>query len=345
MTIFVLLKKTLGILLNFVKTTAETRLFLQIQEEKSPPWENYLFSSLQSFGRKFSEYGLKDLFEKSQNWAQIASQILNQDNGEKILKDIQDFQDNFGFGWKEGEPTDPGAEMHPNFMLNFLRESIILNESAKEKKETPQQKLSYAELQKNIFRGVMAFQKILLSSGEKIKMERIFKNEKDIFFLTYKELLKILDAPQIPPENRAMLTSLIQERRKAFAYWKKLFPPYQLPENSIQRDLPQTLSGKILCPGKVEGFARFIRSPKEISKISKEDILIFPFLNTSWLPLLRHAGGFVLDSSYLSPDITHALKHVNLPTLIGVEDASRIIPKGTQIQIDGEKVIIKNNGR
>jgi pyruvate,water dikinase len=77
-----------------------------------------------------------------------------------------------------------------------------------------------------------------------------------------------------------------------------------------------------------------IRSPDQDLTIDGE-ILIAPMTDPGWVFLMVAAGGLVVEKGSLLSHTAIIGRELGVPTVVGVEGATGLIPDGTEIEIDG----------
>jgi pyruvate,water dikinase len=97
----------------------------------------------------------------------------------------------------------------------------------------------------------------------------------------------------------------------------------------------ETIQGVPGCPGTVTGRARVILDPAEPGDLAPGDIMVAPLTDPAWTPLFMAAGGVVVD---VGGQISHAIivsRELGLPCVVSATDATRRIPDGALIEVDG----------
>ena len=109
---------------------------------------------------------------------------------------------------------------------------------------------------------------------------------------------------------------------------------------SNARAVAQVKSGDVLsgiagCPGVATGRARVILDPGDPFALEPGDILVAPVTDPAWTPLFVPAAAVVVD---VGAQITHAVivsRELGIPCVVSVTDATRKIPNGATITVDG----------
>jgi len=149
-------------------------------------------------------------------------------------------------------------------------------------------------------------------------------------------------------------TETIRERRAEYRKLQELVPPFIFtrrtdgPDTWHRRDEPaegmletgDVLAGMPGCPGQAEGIARVILDSNDPTALEPGDILIAPITDPSWTPLFVPAAGVVVD---VGAALSHAIivsRELGIPCVISATDATRRIPNGARIRVDGSTGVV-----
>jgi rifampicin phosphotransferase len=89
------------------------------------------------------------------------------------------------------------------------------------------------------------------------------------------------------------------------------------------------------CPGNAKGIARVITDSHDPTSLAPGDILVAPITDPSWTPLFVPAAGVVVD---VGAPLSHAIivsRELGIPCVISATGATRRIPDGARVRIDG----------
>jgi pyruvate,water dikinase len=207
--------------------------------------------------------------------------------------------------------------------------------------------------------------------GRLLSEHGFFAAEADVFHLTHFELESaIIDLMQSwsagsPPRGPSHWPPIVAERRAAIAVWAKHDTPPALgpvPEiiddpaivmlwgitrESLDSWLQaadagdsKELKGFAASRGVVEGTARIVKSVDEISKLCDGDILVCQVTNPTWSPIFSRISAAVSD---IGGSMSHAAivaREYGLPAVVGTGTATRRIPDGARIRVDGGRGIV-----
>ena len=100
------------------------------------------------------------------------------------------------------------------------------------------------------------------------------------------------------------------------------------------------LQGGAGAPGAVTGPARVVLDPADPSAIQPGDIMVAPTTDPSWTPLFLSAAGVVVDVGAVASHAAIVCRELGVPCAVSVVDATRRIPDGTTISIDGSTGVV-----
>ena len=135
---------------------------------------------------------------------------------------------------------------------------------------------------------------------------------------------------------------LIRRRKEELRSYQALTPPRVLTsEGEIvagayrRDDVPVgALIGLAVSAGTVEGRARVVRDVAR-ADLEPGDILVTPYTDPSWTPLFVAVAGLVTEVGGLMTHGAVIAREYGLPAVVGVVDATRLIPDGQQIRVHG----------
>ena len=100
------------------------------------------------------------------------------------------------------------------------------------------------------------------------------------------------------------------------------------------------LPGVAGCPGVAEGRARVVVDSHDPTALQPGDILVAPLTDPSWTPLFVPASAVVVD---VGAPLSHAIivsRELGIPCVVSATDATKVIPDGSWIRVDGDAGIV-----
>jgi phosphoenolpyruvate synthase/pyruvate phosphate dikinase len=179
------------------------------------------------------------------------------------------------------------------------------------------------------------YKQALLKESERLVHAHVFREQEDIFYLRFSELHDVVRANHVDDQ-------LIRERKDAVRSYQALTPPRVLTSDgegiagAYRRDDVPTgaLVGLPVSAGIIEGRARVILDMAQ-ADLEPGDILVTSYTDPSWTPLFVAIKGLVTEVGGLMTHGAVIAREYGLPAVVGVVDATRLIPDGQQIRVHG----------
>jgi pyruvate,water dikinase len=95
------------------------------------------------------------------------------------------------------------------------------------------------------------------------------------------------------------------------------------------------LTGTPASHGIVTGTARIVRGPADFPRVRPGDILVCPFTDPAWTPLLRIAAGVVTETGGVLSHAAIVARELRIPAVLGIPDATTTIHDDTLVTING----------
>ncbi|MDH5236796.1 MAG: PEP-utilizing enzyme [Acidimicrobiia bacterium] len=166
----------------------------------------------------------------------------------------------------------------------------------------------------------------------------------DLWFVLSDELEDYLDEP-------ASFTEAIAERRATRELLATLEPPFvfdgAIPPidqwtrraDAVHQTLAvgEALTGIAGCAGIARGRACVVIDPADPGDLGPGDVLIAPSTDPAWTPLFVPVEAVVVD---VGAQMSHAVivsRELGLPCVVSATDATRRIPHGALIEVDGDR--------
>lgn len=217
--------------------------------------------------------------------------------------------------------------------LNFLRRNIF--------RRLLNQTIQYIQLREQVSllmsEDNYQLRRLFLALAARFRRSGFLRAPDDIFYLFYDEVRLMTEGALKPPE----LTNRIQKRREemrrdAEIELEETLCGEELLLTEVSPDNLPYLAGIGGSSGIAEGFARIVRDPADIpDPINSSDILIVPFTDVGWTPLFPGISGIVAETGGLLSHTSIIAREYNLPAVVSVKNATRIIHDGQPITIDG----------
>jgi phosphoenolpyruvate synthase/pyruvate phosphate dikinase len=196
--------------------------------------------------------------------------------------------------------------------------------------------IGYREYPKyGIVSRYFVYKQALLEEAERLVQAGVLAEKEDIFYLTFGELHDVVRTSRTDDQ-------LICRRKDAFRSYRALTPPRVLTSDGEavtgayrRDDVPAgALIGLPVSAGTVEGRARVILDMAQ-ADLEAGDILVTAYTDPSWTPLFVAITGLVTEVGGLMTHGAVIAREYGLPAVVGVVDATRLIPDGQRIRVHG----------
>ncbi len=169
----------------------------------------------------------------------------------------------------------------------------------------------------------------------------------DLWFLVVDEMDAYVEDP-------GAFGNVIAERRAVHARLRDRIPPFFF--ESVQPPLDEwelrsaelvpvnegeTIQGLPGCLGVARGRARVVLDPADPRGLEPGEILIAPLTDPSWTPLFVAADGVVVDVGAVMSHAVIVSRELGIPCAVSVTNATRRIPDGALIEVDGSTGIVR----
>jgi rifampicin phosphotransferase len=179
------------------------------------------------------------------------------------------------------------------------------------------------------------YKQALLEEAERLVQAHVLREKEDIFYLTFHEFDDVVRTNRVDDQ-------LIGRRKDAFRSYQALTPPRVLTSDGEviagayrRDDLPAgALVGLPVSAGTVEGRARVILDMAR-ADLEPGDILVTAYTDPSWSPTFVTIKGLVTQVGGLMTHGAVIAREYGLPAVVGVEHATRLIPDGQRIRVNG----------
>jgi rifampicin phosphotransferase len=177
------------------------------------------------------------------------------------------------------------------------------------------------------------YKQALLAEAERLVRAGVLSAAEDVFYLTFQEFHDAVRSNQVDD-------GLIRRRKDAFRSYHALTPPRVLTSDGEaltgayrRDDVPAgALIGLPVSAGVVEGRARVVLDMAQ-ADLETGDILVTTYTDPSWSPLFVGLTGLVTEVGGLMTHGAVIAREYGLPTVVGVEQATRRIRDGQRIRV------------
>jgi rifampicin phosphotransferase len=222
-------------------------------------------------------------------------------------------------------------------LLRRTQASIILRERARLK-----QALLYSRLRR-----------IALALGERLVDDGRVDRAEDIFFLTAGEIDELVAGCTMFPDHQRQLVAV---RRQAHAELAATAPPDSMTllegayadglsahrtgvDEGASRD--GALTGLGVCGGTTTARAAVLTDVTEAHLLQQGDVLITRQTDPGWGAVFPLISGLVMERGGMLSHGAIIAREFGIPSVVGVADATRLIPHGAIVEISGDLGLVR----
>ncbi|MEO1692485.1 MAG: PEP-utilizing enzyme, partial [Cyanobacteria bacterium J06631_6] len=140
------------------------------------------------------------------------------------------------------------------------------------------------------------------------------------------------------------LSELVRTRKQQWQEASKLDPVpklvYGKPQNfSYQAPLVNAadiIQGIGSSAGQIEGTIKVISSLQQSDRIDRQTIIVVPYTDAGWSPLLARAGGLISEVGGRLSHGAIVAREYNIPAVMDVDNATKLFQDGQLVRIDGQ---------
>lgn len=103
----------------------------------------------------------------------------------------------------------------------------------------------------------------------------------------------------------------------------------------------QLLRGIGTSPGIVEGSVRILADFTNIDKIDKQTIIVVPYTDAGWSPILARAGGLIAEVGGRLSHGAIVAREYEIPAVMDIPNVNKILHNGQKVRIDGQSGIVE----
>lgn len=111
----------------------------------------------------------------------------------------------------------------------------------------------------------------------------------------------------------------------------------QISKESGEIKIAQTpiLTGAAASPGIGTGPVKILKSPKEIGRIQKGDVLVAPMTSPDYVPAMKKSAAIVTDEGGQTSHAAIVSRELGIPCVVGTKTATKILKEDSIVTVDG----------
>ena len=264
---------------------------------------------------------------------------------------LQQFIKSFGHFSESGNDFSyqPWNE-DPDFVLEMIRDTSPLKSSdnpalaALQEKQPMQGRTFHRAGSYRVYREMISssytrtygtFRKLFLQTGNYFSQLGYLDAPTDVFYLTLEEHDQLLGG--VTDEKLESLQQKIERVKDELERFSDLTLPsviYGETPPPIATPEEKTLQGIPVSPGIFEGELIVVKGYSEFKKPVDGKILVIPFSDVGWTPILSRAGAIISESGGILSHASIVARELGIPAVSSVDHACRL-KDGIHARVDG----------
>jgi pyruvate,water dikinase len=290
--------------------------------------------------------------------ASLFANLAEIPDGQSILEQFNEFLERYGYlsqvatdiavpTWKE-DPR-PIRQMFTQFLTQTIPE-FPPQKTQRWQAKVIQSRLNlkghvtevYSQLLAHLRWSFVALERSWLQSG-------LLSEAGDIFFLEFSEIRRLVADDD--RELKELLPQVLEQRRSQLEQNRQLTPipplvygntpPAPLAPPSSSHPSQQRLQGIGASSGQVEGLVRVLVNLEAVPDIDRQTILVVPYTDSGWAPLLARAGGLIAEVGGRLSHGAIVAREYGIPAVMDIHNATQILRDGQRVRIDGQLGVVE----
>jgi pyruvate,water dikinase len=184
---------------------------------------------------------------------------------------------------------------------------------------------------------------------EKLWLESaLLSEEGDIFYLKLAEISLLIAGADL--ELADGISELIRRRRSQLEQDGQITnipaliygnTPSVANFNTSNQQARNKLQGIGASPGQVEGKIKVLQNFQAIAEIDRETIIVVPYTDSGWAPILARAGGLIAEVGGRLSHGAIMAREYGIPAVMDVHNATQFLQDGQRVRIDGATGIVE----
>jgi phosphohistidine swiveling domain-containing protein len=203
--------------------------------------------------------------------------------------------------------------------------------------------------------GLLATREVLLGFGRRLVAEGTLRSLDDVWFVPRPELRDLVAGVA---RGGPTLEEKIESRREDLRRGLGEGPRPYLGEPPPEADRPAmlekfygtasaggagdgSLAGTGASSGVGVGNARVVLGAEDFARVRPGDVLVAPTTTPAWTPLFPALAGLVTETGGILSHAAIVAREYGIPTVVGVNGATRRIADGARVSIDGDEGTVR----
>jgi pyruvate, water dikinase len=282
---------------------------------------------------------------------EVFTQLAQTTEGQRILYDFDEILQDYGYLSEVGTDISvPTWRENPQIVRQLFIQLLVagevpnIDDSRSEQANLVQKRVDLKGRVTEVYSRLLAELRWTFLALEQIWLKsRVLTQVGDIFFLELDEIRHLVISPDVAFRNR--LLKLVTNRRSQFLQDSQITqipdvvygynPPH--PIKPVIDASDNILLGIPASQGQIQGRVKVLRTLQEAYDIDKNTILVVPYTDSGWAPVLMQAGGLIAEAGGKLSHGAIIAREYGIPAVMDVRGATYLLQDGQQVRIDGYK--------
>ena len=331
---------------------------LRVRDEELDNSQTPEVASLRSLARLAEDARplLRQSWDGEDSAASLFAALAETPDGRSVLEQFNQFLEEYGYlseaatdiavpRWKE-DPR-PVRQLFTQFLSNPLPASVP-PKSQRWQAQLVQARLNLKGQVTQVYSQLLAHLRWCFVALEKSWLRSsVLSQSGDIFFLELEEIRRLV--PDADSSYRNYISEVLEMRRSQLEQHRQLrtvpslfygnAPPAPLPSDSSPSQ--QRLQGIGASSGQVEGWVKVLHNLQATSDIDRQTILVVPYTDSGWAPLLARAGGLIAEVGGRLSHGAIVAREYGIPAVMDVHNVTQLLRDGQRVRLDGQQGIVE----
>ncbi|HIK27950.1 MAG: PEP-utilizing enzyme [Oscillatoriaceae bacterium SKW80] len=301
---------------------------------------------------------LSNVAQMTPETAALFARLAEIPDGQIVLQQLEDIINRYGYlsevandidmpRWQENPQA--AREIFAQFLFFPPQPYPTIIKKLTRKAKIVQSRLNLKGRVNEIYSKLLAKLRYSFVAVEKKLLQAGWLGQKgDIFYLKFEEIRSLVAGDE---RLRSRINKLIEKRRSQLEEDKKLTQVPQIIYGNApakinrftkeQEGARQKLQGIGASPGQVEGQVKVLRNWQVIPNIERDTILVVPYTDSGWIPVLARAGGLITEVGGRLSHGAIIAREYGIPAVMNIHNATHLLRDGQRVRIDGQQGIIE----
>ncbi len=180
-----------------------------------------------------------------------------------------------------------------------------------------------------------------LALARAMKVRGLLAEVDHVWFLPWEDVLALAEGGLAAPEARRR----IDEAREYYESYAAYEAPGEIGSRFRSGGAPLAAGdewkGTAASPGRARGPARILTTIDHAARLAPGEILVAPFTDPGWTPLLGVAAAVGTETGGLLSHAAVISREYGIPAVLAVKGATRLLADGDDVEVDGTAGLVR----